>query len=103
MSRKYRLSWRTFEGPVKAIIHFYCGHPGITEAEMSAASYSAWCAVDDAMTRLTQEERDIIMEKFSEGDAWMDGRPSIELVNAVIRKMCRLTAENMGIADRDTK
>ena len=103
MGKRYRLSWRTFEGPVKAIIHFYCSHPGITEAEMSAASFSAWCAVDHAMDQLNQEERDIIMERFSEGDGWMDGRPSIELVNAVIRKMCRLTAEGMGIADKDTK
>ena len=103
MGKRYRLSWRTFEGPVKAIIHFYCEHPDITEAEMSAASFSAWCAVDSAMDQLSQEERDIIMERFTRTDEWMEGRPSIELINAIIRKTCRLTAEAMGICDKDTK
>lgn len=95
------MSWRTFEGPVKAVIRFYCTHTDVMPDEMSTASFSAWCACESAMQNLSEAERDAVMDTFGT-DAWNQNRRiSADQQNAAIRKVCRLVAENMGIADKE--
>ena len=101
--RRYRLSWRTFEGPVKTIIRFYCSHEDVMPDEMSTASFSAWCACESAMQDLTEAEKDAVRDAFGNDENWKRNQKiSADHQNAVIRKVCRLVAENMGIADKET-
>jgi hypothetical protein len=69
--------------------------------EMSSASFSAWCACESAMQDLSETEKDVIMDSFGD-DKWQQNQKiSSEHQNAIVRKMCRLVAENMGIADKE--
>lgn len=102
MGKRYRLSWRTFEGPVKALIRFYATHQDAMPDEMSTASFSAWCACESAMAEMSETERGILLDSFGSDEQWKQNQKvSAEHQNAVIRKACRLVAENMGIADKE--
>ena len=101
MGRKYRMSWRTFEGPVKAVIRFYCTHQDVMPDEMSSASFSAWCACESAMQDLEEIEQEMVLDAFLPDDQWRKNQKTpAEHQNAVIRKVCRLVAENMGLCDK---
>ena len=92
-----------------SLLAFYFAHMDVTIDQLSAASRRAYTACHTAYNALSPPEQNLTHDFFStprerrtEFVNWYEANlgKSPEYIYETIRKLCRMVAEEMGIADK---
>ena len=106
---RYTQNWRLYCGAAAHMLRFFFKLPNATIAEMSAPTLAAWTACYRSVANLTESERAVAADYFSE--TWDDRKVTMGIVAgrhgitepeawAIIQKVTREVAVERGLADR---